>query len=251
MPNDNILHNDIRVFKSKPDGPVVEISNTALTYPALERKTVPGKAPLANNVSIHLHEFLKQQGVESHFAERAGKQEQAVFETEQLPFDLVIRNLAAGDLVSDFGLEKGHRFPEPLVEFFVRPDSLDKKPTRVSEGHLLAFDLIDPEDLDIVNETALRINDLLTGVFFGIGVHLIDIRMEFGAHFLDEDNPPVIMLNSELSPDTMTLWDIKSENPLDSSLAFTGDGDGLGGYKEIVRRFNLDSASATLKRQSK
>ena len=36
MPNDNILHNDIRVFKSKPDGPVVEISNTAVTYPALD-----------------------------------------------------------------------------------------------------------------------------------------------------------------------------------------------------------------------
>lgn len=105
--------------------------------------------------------------------------------------------------------------------------------------------------MDIVNETALRINDLLTGVFFGIGVHLIDIRMEFGAHFLDEDNPPVIMLNSELSPDTMTLWDIKSEKPLDSSLAFTGDGDDIGGYKEIVRRFNLDSANATLKRQAK
>lgn len=251
MTNDNILHNDIRVFKSKPDGPVVEISNTALTYPALERKTVPGKAPLANNVSIHLHEFLKQQGVESHFAERAGKQEQAVFETEQLPFDLLIRNLAAGDFASDFGLEKGHRFPEPLVEFFVRPDSLGKKPTRVSESHLLAFDLIDPEDLDIVNEASLRINDLLTGVFFGVGVRLVDIRMEFGAHFPNEDNPPVVMLSSELSPDTMTLWDIKTERSLDSNVAFASEGDGLAGYKEIVRRFDLDSASATLKRQIK
>ena len=43
MPNDNILHNDIRVFKSKPDGPVVEISNTALTYPALPSLTLPGE----------------------------------------------------------------------------------------------------------------------------------------------------------------------------------------------------------------
>lgn len=251
MSNANILHNDIRVFKSKPDGPVVEISNTALTFPALERKTVPGKAPLANNISIYLHEFLQQQGVESHFAERAGKQEQTVFETEQLPFDLLIRNLASGDFASDFGLEKGHRFPEPLVEFFVRPDSLDKKPTRVSESHLLAFDLIDPEDLDIVNEASLRINDLLTGVFFGVGVRLVDIRMEFGAHFPNEDSPPVIMLSSELSPDTMTLWDIKTEHSLDSNVAFASEGDGLAGYKEIVRRFDLDSASATLKRQIK
>ena len=97
MPSKNILHNDIRIFKSKPDGPVVEVSNTAMTFPALERRTVPSKAPLANNISIHLHEFLKQQGVETHFAERAGKQEQAVYETEHLPFDLVLRNIAAGD----------------------------------------------------------------------------------------------------------------------------------------------------------
>ena len=62
MPSKNILHNDIRIFKSKPDGPVVEVSNTAMTFPALERRTVPSKAPLANNISIHLHEFLKQQG---------------------------------------------------------------------------------------------------------------------------------------------------------------------------------------------
>ena len=250
MPNENILHNDIRLFKSKPDGPVVEISNTAMTFPALDMRTVPGKAPLANNISIHLHEFLKQQGVDTHLAERAGKQEQAIFETEHLPFDLMLRNLAAGDLTTNFGLEKGHRFAEPLVEFFVRPDSLDKKPTRVSEPHLLAFELIDPDDLDLVNDVALRVNDLLTGVFFGIGVQLVDIRMEFGAHFSDDSEIPAIMLVSELSPDVMTLWDIKTGKPLDSSLAFSGEGDGLSGYKEITRRFDLDSAAATLKRQS-
>lgn len=249
MSNENILHKDIRTIKSKADGPVIEITNTVMTFPSLERRTVPGKAPLANNISIHLHEFLKQQGVETHFAERAGKQEQAVFETEQLGFDLVIRNIVAGDLVTDFGLKKEARFPEPLMEFFVRPDAMENKPTRVSEPHLIAFEIVDPEDLDIVSETALRINDLLTGVFFGIGVHLVDIRMEFGAFFVEEQDDPIIMLTSELSPDTMTLWDIKTGKPLDSSLAFDGEGDGLRGYKDIVRRFDLDSAQATLKRQ--
>lgn len=249
MPTENLLHTDIRVFKSKPDGPIVEITNTVATFPDLERRTVPGKAPIANNISIHLHQFLKDQGVQTHFAERAGKQEQAVFETEQLPFDVVIRNMASGDLVTSFGLEKAQRFPEPLVEFFVRPDALDKKPTRVSEAHLLAFDLIEPEDLDIVNDAALRINDLLTGVFFGIGVHMADLRLEFGAHFFDEDADPDILLVSELSPDTMTLWDIKTGKPLDTSSAFTGEGDGLIGFKEVARRFNLDSAAETLKRQ--
>jgi len=198
---------------------------------------------------MHLHEFINNMGVQTHYVERAGKQELAVFETEQLPFGLVIRNTAAGDLVSDFGLEKGMRFPEHLVEFFVRPDSLDKTPVRVSESHLLAFDIIGPEELDIVNDIALRTNDLLAGAFFGIGVQLVDIRMEFGIHFVDEEEP-VIMLVSEISPDVATLWDIKTGKSLDYTQAFENAGDGLTGYKEIVRRFDLDSAKSVLKRQS-
>lgn len=250
MASSNILHEDIHVFKSKSDGPIVETTNTVLNFPSLERKTVPGKAHLANNISIHLHEFLKQQGVVTHFAERSGKQEQAVFETEQLPFETVLRNQAAGDLVKSFGLERGHRFHEPLVEFFVRPDAIAKQPTRVSESHLLAFDLVAPEDLDIVNEVALRVNDLLTGVFFGIGVNLVDIRMEFGVHFPSEEDPE-IMLVSELNPDTLTLWDIKDGKALDSSLAFTDENNALSGFKEISKRFGLDTAKATLERQVK
>ncbi|WP_298985329.1 phosphoribosylaminoimidazolesuccinocarboxamide synthase [uncultured Roseibium sp.] len=249
MPNDNTLLEDIRIFKNLAEGPVVEVSDIALTYPALEMKSIPGKAALANTISIHLHEFVRDQGIETHYASRAGKQEQAVYETEQLPFDLVVRNLAASDLVSDFGLEPNYRFPEPLLEFFVRPDRLGKKPTRVSVSHLTAFDLVAPEEINVINDIALRLNDLLTGVFFGIGVQLVDIRMEFGARFDEEDGDPVIMLVSELNPDVMTLQDIRSGKALDSSLAFQGEGTGLEGYKEIARRFKLDSAAAALKRQ--
>lgn len=250
MVSDNILHKDIRVFKTKSDGPVVEVSNTVLSFPSLERKTLPGKAPLANDISIHLHEFLKEQGVDTHFAERFSKQEQAVFETEQIQFEILLRNQVAGDLVDNFGLERGHRFPEPLVEYFVRPDAIDKKPTRVSESHLLAFDIIASEDLEIVNDVALRVNDLLTGVFFGVGVNLVDIRMEFGAYFTSEENDPEIMLVSELSPDTLTLWDIKSGKALDSSLVFNDVENALLGFKEIHRRFELNTAKASLARQA-
>lgn len=250
MAEDQTLPEDIRLFTAQADGPVVETTDTVISYPALERRALPGKAPLATAISVHFHQFLRQNGITTHFADRAGSRAQAVFETVQLPFDLVVRNFAAGDLVSDFGLEQGHPLIPPLVEFFVRPDSLDKRPTRVSENHLLAFNLIDPEDITGVVDTALRINDLLIGAFFGIGVRLDDIRMEFGAHFIAEDTIPVIMLVSELSPDVMSLQDMRSGDPLDHRLAFGGAGDGLRGYSEIMRRFDLDSAAALLERQT-
>lgn len=250
MADDQTSSEDIRVFTTRPDGPTVESSDMVVSFPALERRALPGKAPLANTISVHLHQFLRQNGISTHFAARSGPQAQAVFETVQLPFDLMVRNVATGDLVSEFGLQDGHQLIPPLVEFFVRPDSLDKRPTRVSENHLLAFNLIDPEDIGGVVDMALRINDLLTGVFFGIGVRLDDIRMEFGAHFIEESPVPVIMLVSELSPDVMCLQDMRSSDTLDHRLAFEGAGDGLKGYSEIMRRFDLDSASAVLERQT-
>lgn len=250
MVDDSTLPDDIRVFAEQADGPVVETSDIVISYPALERRALPGKAPLANTISVHLHQFLRQNGVSTHFSDRSGSLAQAVFETVQLPFDLVVRNRASGDLVSEFGLAQGHQLMPPLVEFFVRPDSLDKRPTRVSENHLLAFNLIDPEDMGGVVDTALRINDLLVGAFFGIGVRLDDVRMEFGSHFIAENPLPVIMLVSELSPDVMSLQDMRSGDPLDHRLAFDGSGDGLRGYREIMRRFDLDSAGAVLERQT-
>ncbi|WP_366942707.1 phosphoribosylaminoimidazolesuccinocarboxamide synthase [uncultured Roseobacter sp.] len=247
--DDQTLPEDIRIFTTTPDGPTVETSDMVVSYPGLERRALPGKAPLANTISVHLHQFLRQNGISTHFAARSGPQAQAVFETVQLPFDLMVRNLATGDLVSEFGLQQGHQLIPPLVEFFVRPDSLDKRPTRVSENHLLAFNLIDPEDIGGVVDLALRINDLLTGAFFGIGVQLEDIRMEFGAHFIEGSPLPVIMLVSELSPDVICLQDMDSGDILDHRIAFVGSGDGLRGYSEIMRRFHLDSASAVLERQ--
>ena len=69
---------------------------------------------------------------------------------------------------------------------------------------------------------------------------LIDIRLEFGLSITVEEDVPEVLLVSELSPDTMTLWDIKTEKSLDSSLAFSNDEDGLFGFKEIAKRLGLE-----------
>lgn len=240
---------DIRVFKYEPDGPVVETTDIVLKFPSLDRKKLLGKAPVATTISSHLHKFLKSQGVETHFAEQTGKEIQAVFDTEQLSFEISVRNYAADDLVEQFGIPDSHQFSEPLVEYFVKPEASAFKPTRVSEAHLLAFEMIDVEGLDIITQTAVRVNDLLTGVFFGIGVRLLDIRMEFGLHLPGEEEMQVIMLVSELSPDTMSLLDIKTNERLDSSRVFNNEDDGLIGFKEIARRLDIDSASFLLERQ--
>lgn len=244
MTSNTSLHDDIRVFISSPDGEMVETTNTAILYPSLKRRTVPGKAQLASTISAHLHQFMQEMDVLTHFKSVGSPGRNKVLKTEQLPFEFLLWNVAAGGLVEEFGIENNLRFPEALVEYYVRPESNEKQPVRVSKEHLLAFDIVAHDELELVDGVAHRLNDLLSGVFFGIGVQLVQFRAEFG--ILDSEDEPMLMLTSELSPDTMLLRDIKTGIALDHTVAFTDSGDAISGYKEISRRFGLDSAAVLL-----
>lgn len=237
-----------RVFHSTDEGLIIEITDEVQLYRSTNSKTVPGKAALANDISIYLHDFLRSHGIATHLIERAGLVEQSVVETSPILFDVLISNVVTDDLVADFGLETGVRFANSLVELFLRPEHLNGEPVRISESHVLAFGLIDGAGLDLLLRQAMRINDLLCGLFFGIGVELEATRLEFGVNEHSDQGDPVLTLTSELSPDTLHLRDIVKRVTLDSRRAFDNDGSELSGYQEIVRRLDLDSAKALLSR---
>ena len=56
---------------------------------------------------------------------------------------------------------------------------------------------------------AIRVNDFLSGLFLGIGIKLVDFKLEFGR--LYEDDMVRIVVADEISPDCCRLWDIKTE----------------------------------------
>ena len=59
----------------------------------------------------------------------------------------------------------------------------------------------------------LRINDFMIGMFRGIGIKLIDFKLEFGRIKINGKNE--IILADEISPDTCRLWDSITEKKLD------------------------------------
>ena len=251
MPSDETNPNDIRVFTDGTTGSELEITDKIVTFPTFEQRTLAGKGTLANTLSCHLHRFLQDNGVGTHFIEQTSKQGQSILETEQIPFDLVLRNVALQDVAREFGLDPSHRFAEPLLEFFVRPDTTNGRPVRVSDRHLVALQIASIEELGLIQDISLRINDLLTGAFFGVGVMLAEIRLEFGVYFPPEDRSPALLVISELSPDTMKLVDVKHGDALDARCAFDGARDPLRGYKAITRRFDLDAPKKVVKRAAK
>ena len=92
-------------------------------------------------------------------------------------------------------------------------------------------------ELDKTIELSLRVNDFLTGLFFGIGIRLIDFKLEFGR--LQTEEGPQIVLADELSPDNCRLWDSKTNEKLDKDRFRHDLGSLTEGYSEIARRLGL------------
>jgi len=85
------------------------------------------------------------------------------------------------------------------------------------------------ELLDIKTK-ALKINEVLQDFFDGIGIILVDYKLEFGV-FAGR-----VLLGDEISPDTCRLWDKESLEKLDKDRFRRDLGKEEEAYQEVVRR---------------
>ena len=99
----------------------------------------------------------------------------------------------------------------------------------VSEEHITAFGWASPQDLDDIVNLTIRINDFLSGLFLGVGIKLIDFKIEFGR--LWENDFMRVVLADEISPDSCRLWDVQTNEKMDKD-RFRRD---LGNVEEAYR----------------
>ena len=121
---------------------------------------------------------------------------------------------------------------EPVLEYCYKDDALGDP--MVNEYHIAAMGWADDDTMEKIAYYALRINDLLLAYFKGIGVDLIDFKLEFG-----KTSDGTLVLADEISPDTCRFWDSKTHEKLDKD-RFRRD---LGGvedaYQEMRRRLGF------------
>ena len=77
----------------------------------------------------------------------------------------------------------------------------------------------------------------MQGMFKGVGIKLVDFKLEFGR--LNQDENKKIILADEISPDTCRLWDVTSEEKLDKDRFRKDLGNLLEAYQEVARRLNI------------
>jgi phosphoribosylaminoimidazole-succinocarboxamide synthase len=196
---------------------------------------IDGKGVLNNRISEFIFTKLNTLGIPTHFIRRINMREQLIKEVEIIPLEVVVRNVAAGSLVKRLGLEAGTQLPRSIIEFYYKDDALNDP--MVSEEHITAFGWATPAELDDIMSLAIRVNDFLTGLFMGVGIQLVDFKIECGR--LYEGDLMRIVLADEISPDNCRLWDIKTRNKLDKD-RFREDLGGLvDAYREVAQRLGI------------
>jgi phosphoribosylaminoimidazole-succinocarboxamide synthase len=204
-------------------------------FDATKKAVLDGKGVLNNRISEYLMTQLNAIGVPTHFVRRINMREQLVREVEIIPLEVVVRNVAAGSLSKRLGIEEGAALPRSIIEYYYKNDQLHDP--WVSEEHITAFGWASPQDLDDIVNLTIRINDFLSGLFLGVGIRLVDFKVEFGR--LWENDFMRIVLADEISPDSCRLWDVSSNEKMDKDRFRRDMGGVVEAYSEVARRLGI------------
>ena len=214
----------------------------ATAFNKQKKSTVEGKGVLNNRISEHILNNLNQIGIKTHLIRRLNMREQLVKLVEIIPLEFIVRNIATGSLTKRLGISDGTILSKPLIEYSYKNDELGDP--LIAKEHIIEFKWATQDELKFINDCCLRINDFMQGMFRGVGIKLVDFKLEFGRTTIDGNKE--ILLADEISPDTCRLWDVASEKKLDKDRFRKDLGNIIQAYQEVARRLGIVHEEANI-----
>ena len=214
---------------------IQHFKDDATAFNNKKRAKIDGKGILNNRISEHILKNLGQVGIKNHLVKRLNMREQLIKSVEIVPIEFIVRNIATGSLTSRLGIEDGTVLESPLIEYCYKNDELGDP--LISKEHIFAFNWATRKEIEKIDKYLHRINDFMIGMFRGIGIKLVDFKVEFGRY--KSGNKSEIILADEISPDTCRLWDINSEKKLDKDRFRKNLGNVMQAYQDVARRLGI------------
>ena len=208
---------------------IVSYKDDATAFNGLKKGTIAGKGVINNRMSNMLMQMLESHGVPTHVVKELSDRDTLVKKVSIVPLEVIIRNISAGSFAKHYGVEEGIVFDAPTIEFSYKNDDLGDP--LINEYQALALKLATKEEIETIKKYAFAVNEELKAIWKGVGVTLVDFKLEFGRL-----SDGTIVLADEISPDTCRLWDSKTNEKLDKD-RFRRDMGGVEeAYQEIMRR---------------
>ncbi len=221
-----------------PDVYIQDFKDSATAFDGTKKGTILEKGRMNNAMSSRLFALLEEAGVRTHYLGNESPTAMRIRRLDMLKIELVVRNVVAGSLSKRLGWDEGTALKNPpIIETYLKDDALHDP--LLCQGHIAELEVVTPEELAEITQTARKINTALQKFFAARGLVLVDFKLEFG-----RDSAGNVLLGDEISPDTCRLWDAETQEKLDKD-RFRRD---LGGveeaYAEVLRRVLADDTQA-------
>ena len=224
------------IFATNEKNLVIQhFKDDATAFNNKKKDTIEGKGVLNNRISEHILTNLSQVGIKNHLVKRINMREQLIKFVEIIPLEFIVRNIATGSLTKRLGIEDGTVLDDPLIEYCLKDDKLGDP--LVSKEHILAFKWASKKELEKIDKQLQRINDFMVGMFRGVGIKLVDFKVEFGRY--KNNGKTEVILADEISPDTCRLWDNKTDKKLDKDRFRNNLGNLIDAYQDVARRLGI------------
>lgn len=219
-----------RIFSTgEPEILRVEYKDEVTAGNGAKKDFIEGKGRLNNQITTRIFNFIKAQGVNSHFIEQTSETEQLVKSVDIIPLEVVVRNIAAGSITKRLGFEKGHEFDAPLVEFFYKNDDLNDP--LITEDHIKLLHIATDDEIANLKEAAKEINAILVQLMDKMDLRLVDFKIEFG-----RTTDGQIILADEISPDTCRIWDKHNDTNFDKDVYREDTGSIIETYQTFLNK---------------
>ena len=222
---------------------VVHFKDDATAGNGEKKAVIEGKGVLNQRISEYLFSKINDMGLPTHFMRSLNMRENWCAKSKSFRWRWWCAMWPQVPWPSVWAWKKAR--PAPLHHRTVLQERQAQRPHgdgrtchRLRLGHT--------QEMDDIVHMSIRINDFLSGLFLGIGIKLVDFKLEFGRWY--ENDMMRIVLADEISPDNCRLWDIKTNDKMDKD-RFRRDMGGLvEAYQEVAQRLGIIQPNETPER---
>ena len=222
------------VYRTDVEGKlIVEFRDDITAFDGGKKDVLKNKGSYNAEVSAFFFEYLRQNGVKTHFVSMLDSRHMVVQELAMIPLEVIVRNIAAGSLVRNYPFKEGTTLDPPVIVIDYKDDS--RHDPMLNDDIIVALGLATPAELRKIKTAAREINRLLFTLLAAQGITLVDFKLEFGRR------RKTICLGDEISMDSMRLWDTKSGESLDKDVYRFNRGDVMATYNRVAQRITASA----------
>ena len=222
------------VYRTDVEGKlIVEFRDDITAFDGGKKDVLKNKGSYNAEVSAFFFEYLRQNGVKTHFVSMLDSRHMVVQELAMIPLEVIVRNIAAGSLVRNYPFKEGTTLDPPVIVIDYKDDS--RHDPMLNDDIIVALGLATPAELRKIKTAARKINRLLFTLLAAQGITLVDFKLEFGRR------GKTICLGDEISMDSMRLWDTKSGESLDKDVYRFNRGDVMATYNRVAQRITASA----------